>query len=95
MDDSKYIVVHEYDNKFGVSDFVPFVFPCFVPHDHFARQVGAVNGNIISAGFLTIGDDGTIEPYGGSISLGIKSSVADKRLLNKMFHTQYYIDNDF
>lgn len=93
MDDAKYIIANGISNGFGTSDFVPFIFPNFISHDAFARNIGVKKEDIVSAGFISIGNDGSVHPYGKSVSLGKECVETDQELFDSMFRTQAYYDN--
>ena len=51
--------------------------------DHIAMSKGLMYRNILGAGFVSFGDDGTIHCYGESISLNIKSNDKDASIIEK------------
>ncbi len=74
---AKYLVI---DNIGGD---IPYIFPNHINHANFAM---GMHGDVVSAGFVTIGDSGHINCFGESISLKKKSRPAeDIYLITKMF----------
>jgi len=77
MDDCKY-VVFEYVNAMGMTMETIFVFPLWITHKEFARQM---DQKVLSAGFVS--SNGTC--YGRSTSLGVMADrERDTYLYNKM-----------
>lgn len=73
--DSKYVIINES---------YPIVFSPAQNHSDFK-----IMGNITSAGFCSLGEDGRIIPYGKSMSLGISSDPTDEILLSMLFRKEY------
>lgn len=72
-DDAKYIIY-----KYAV-----YIFPNFVEHAAFARNMGFTYEEIQSAGFIGFSDKGPY-PYGKSVSLKIESNCdSDMRIIKK------------
>lgn len=72
---SKYVII---DN--GYVD-VPVIFGPLLQHADVAR---ALNGTVLSAGFVRIDQDGKVEAYGDSFSLKIGSREEDTAIIQKM-----------
>lgn len=58
------------------------VFPEYVEHAHMAQVFVPGEENLVSAGFFTV-EDGQVEAYGNSLSLGLDSREVDAILIAK------------
>lgn len=72
----KYIVIDGYLND------LPIMFPASESHDQMALSLKHL-GDVISAGFVDLLDDGGVSAYGDSHSLKIKSRPEDTALINR------------
>ena len=77
MNGMKYII---FDN--GLFD-EPFIFSAASDHAEIARTFNLKRTNILSAGFVTIDDNG-LYAYGCSTGLNINSRVEDTQIIKKM-----------
>ena len=66
----------------GTTGFDPILFPAYIKHDGMARKFPAWKP--ISAGFVKIGKDGTINCYGHSESLKLKAGENDALALEHL-----------
>lgn len=80
MNQAKYIIV-----QYGSTE-LPVVFPTLLEHSDVAAKM---NGNVVSAGFVSFGtrteEDHpvpTCQAYGKSITLGIASHKDDYKIIN-------------
>ncbi len=66
-------------------------------HDEVLRMIQRTHPDIvaISAGFWMIGVDGTLIPFGKSVSLGLDSDEKDTMFLNYRFDTNANISNAY
>jgi hypothetical protein len=89
MSDTKYVVIDD-----GLND-VMYIFPNYVTHSDFVKNMGVNREMVISAGFIALEvhfDQWTekhefigFDVYGKSISLDIGCRPEDVKLLNRMF----------
>lgn len=92
MDDVKFITVSNISTGFGTADFQVIMFPPVIAHDQMVRNLGLTKDDVHGAGFVNVGNDGSVGAYGKSVSLGIESREQDTELLNELFKTQVYYD---
>lgn len=78
-DAPKYVVIRWAD-KWGANIPEMFIFSSLVTHVDFINKLGYSHDDVLSAGFVSIP---TMEAYGESLSLGIKSNPDDTALLKR------------
>jgi hypothetical protein len=92
MADTKYVIFKELEGQYGAIYNVPIIFPDVLTHVDLADSHGGKE-NVLSAGFLSVGQDENGNPsyrtYGESISLGVKSRPEDKRLVTRVFERMW------
>lgn len=77
---TKYIVVKH--PKYSAGTLI--MFPEYISHRELYQDYD-VHGEIVSAGFVVMLDDGEFICHGESVSLGVKSRPEDSALANEMF----------
>ena len=76
---TKYVVVKHLDNGMET----PYIFPNFITHSDFARDVG-YGSHVVSAGFCYIDKDLSFVAHGKSVSLKVASRPdEDSKLLTR------------